>query len=337
MSLHIALIVASCTLLPAAMFQMFPLWQRSFLFTVRVAPDFAGSAEGRRIVSAFRAGTWCIAIVCAAAALAGIANSAPWAMAVAPIVNCAAMAALFFHARSRTLPFAAPAGGAVRRAVLSADADVEPWWTWAAPMAGLALLGGAVAFLAGNWDRIPDPSPIHWGLNGLPDRWAPKSVARVAALLLCGLSTHALTTLILYGLGHSGPPSARRRMNQALTAWVNVTASGIIAMVLLLPFRGALAIPSGTLWTLGPMALLTAPAIWLSIKLQQVEIEEEEPARDESWIGGILYSDAADSRMMVPNRMGPGYGFNLGHPVMRYAFPGLILVILAAAFSPAFL
>ena len=79
--------------------------------------------------------------------------------------------------------------------------------------------------------------------------------------------------------------------------------------------------------------LFVVPAVILAIRLQQAEDDEFEATRDDRWWAGMVYSDSSDSRMMVPNRMGAGYTFNLGHPVARIVAPLLILLVLGAALA----
>lgn len=175
--------------------------------------------------------------------------------------------------------------------------------------------------------------PVHWGFDGRPDRWMPKTLPRLYAIFPVALAVQALLGFILYALANSGPPSRRRAVNLTMIAGLDVAVAAMLAVVALAPVRGALGLPGGpwtTLLTLAPLV----PLIWISVRLQRAELEEPEPTRDDCWHGGLIYSDPTDSRLMVPNRLGSGYGFNLGHPVARVAFPLLIAANLAAAFAP---
>jgi uncharacterized membrane protein len=271
MNWHALFIAAIGTLLPAVFMQMFPFWQRTFFFTVRVPEGFGETGAGRRIVRDFRLAALAVSLFCGLAMYAGIVAHLPWLIVPAPLLNSVALIVLLQWARSRTLPHAAPPAGTVRRATLGGEERDQPWWAWAAPLASLAIMGTAAAFVSIHWDALPERFPVHWGIDGQPNRWN-------------------------IGTVHS--------------------------VILLLPLKGATgALPGPSwLWLTLPLVFV-APAVWLSIRLQDSEEGELEPTRDDRWWGGIVYADSSDSRMMVPNRMGAGYTPNLGHPVVRVVVP----------------
>ena len=323
-------ISALATLLPALLMLLFPFWQRTFFFTVRVPDGFPVSEDGRRIARAFRLAVLASGLACGLTMYWGAVNRVGWVAAPAPILNGVLLIALLLVARQRTLPFAAPAAGTVRRAVLAGDGDGQPWWMAASVIGGLAMLAAAAAFVSIHWPELPERFPVHWGLDGEPNRWANKSAFGIYGPLLIGLAVQAKMAFILFALAEAGSPiSRRRRLNQAVIALVNLAAASLLAVVMLFPLRDTAAGLPGPTWAwLCTPLLFAIPTIWVAWRLQHCEDEEVEPTLDRNWWGGLIYSNAADARMMVPNRIGPGYTFNLGNPVVRIVLPLLILWVL---------
>lgn len=68
-----------------------------------------------------------------------------------------------------------------------------PWWPYLlAAAGGVALLVWAVLALPG----LPDEVPVHWGVDGRPDRWEETSFGTVAFAPAFGLGMTALFALI---------------------------------------------------------------------------------------------------------------------------------------------
>ncbi|MBM3796115.1 MAG: DUF1648 domain-containing protein [Acidobacteria bacterium] len=321
--------IAVAMILPAAFVQMFPLWQRQFLFTVRVPEGFAASADGRRIVRRFRARLWAVAAVCSAALWFG----AIWA----PLVNALAILLLIQWARMETRSFAV-AGGTLRQAALTVgeeDSACFAWWTLA-PVLGLLLLALTAAYLLGNREAIPARFPTHWGVTGEPDRWSAKSVSSVFGLFGIGVAVQAMLGFISYAMAADAGAvmSPRRRMNLQTVAFVSLAVSALHVVLDLIPLRQTAQALPGPMWVwfLLP-ALFMAPALWLGVRAQRLEDSEAEPTRDDAWIGGIWYSNRDDARMMLPNRMGPGHAYNFGHPGVRVAVPAVLALLFVSIFG----
>ena len=204
-----------------------------------------------------------------------------------------------------------------------------------APVVGLAVLGTAAAYVTLHWDALPERFPMHWGLDGQPDRWTHKTVTGVYGSLLIGLAAQALLVCFLYGLNQASTTnSLRRRLNRDLLAMTSLALSVLFAVIMLTPLRGSSAGLPGPAWLwMALPALFVVPIVALAMRLQRSEAEEVEPTRDENWWIETFYADSSDSRMMVPNRIGAGYAPNLGHPAMRIWAPLLVLVVLGTVLA----
>lgn len=310
-------------LLPLFFVFCFPLWQGRFLFGVRVAEDFYASAAARGIVRRFR-------LICLIGAGAATALMASGVLLWAPLLNAIGFLAAMQWARMQVRPFAAPTGGTVRRAVLSEGGreEIAEWWVWAGPVLGFGVLAWSMALLIGSYDLLPVEYPLHWNAAGVADRWATKSPRHVLGPLFTGAATDLILGFLLYALHESSPlGSQRARLNKASLALLALAISVLFSVIGLSPLRATGSISQlgwAPLWL--PLVLM-APATVIMLRLQDSEMEEEEATRDECWLGAWWFSDAADSRMMVPSRLNGGYTFNFGNRVVRIALPVIMGVL----------
>lgn len=322
-------------LLPAILMALFPFWQGNFFFTVRVPEGFRQTAEGRRIARGFRLAILGTALVCSVAMYAAIRAAISWLMLPAPLTNSVMMMIWLQWARRRTLPFAAAPAGAVRRASLSGDdSDAQAVWPWVVVVSGFALMATAAIFVSMHWNALPERFPMHWGIDGKADRWTTKSFTGVFGILFVGVAVQSMLCFVLYALSQtSTATSLRRRFNQMVVALASMAVSLIHSLIVLLPLRDtAAALPGPAwIWWILPVAFM-APTVFLAIRLQSAEDDELEPTRDQNWWAGVVYLDSSDSRMMVPQRLGPGFTFNLGHPVVRIVLPAFLLLFFGAVF-----
>jgi uncharacterized membrane protein len=182
----------------------------------------------------------------------------------------------------------------------------------------LLLLPPAVAVLA-LADRFPERMPIHWGLNGEPNGF----VARSTLSLLGPLIFLALLLLFIdgvVGLGsRTGPP--------ATTAAVQRLLEPIRWVVALCGFPAAFA----SLW--GPTPVLVWAGVTVLVVIVQVaRAPRLAPNAASDWQGGLVYSNAADPRLIVPKRSGLGWTFNFAKPSAWILLAALLIGPLAAVF-----
>jgi hypothetical protein len=318
-------------LLPALFVLCFPFWQGRFLFGVRVAEDFAPSATARAIVWRFR---W----MCFVGAGASTALMASGVLLWAPLLNAIGLMGALQLARMQVRPFAAPAGGTLRRAVLSEGGGEETsaWWVWAGPVLGIGILACSMALLLGSYDSLPVRYPVHWNAAGVADRWAVKSLRSVLGPLFIGAATELMLGFVLYALQQSSPLGSKRgRLNQASLALLALALSVLLSLIGLSPMRGTGTLPQLAWLPIWLPLVLMAPVTVVMIWLQGSAVEEEEATRDEGWRGAWWFSDAADSRMMVPSRVNSGYTFNFGNRAVRVALPVMVGVMVLSVWIVA--
>jgi uncharacterized membrane protein len=85
---------------------------------------------------------------------------------------------------------------------------------------------GALSFAALVYDRLPDPVPTHFDLEGNPNGWMPKNVA-CWALPVFGLVLWSVVRFVVRIL----PRGDRGRLNEGLVSFVAMLAAVFVAAV----------------------------------------------------------------------------------------------------------
>ena len=296
--------------------------RREILFGVVVPVDFRSSPEGRRAVRAFRFAVGIPAVAGAVAILLLGSRFLPLFL-MAPFAMLLAGFSTFVAQNRRLKPFAVQPP-AIRVLELSAEPERLPWFTWLG-LGPLLLLPAAALYLNLNWDSIPARFPVHWGLDGNPNRWADRSFRGVYGPLFLGTGMVAwffgFTLAIWYGSRQSEP--LRKPTVGLLVAvqWVfGLTMAGV---------------------SLGPLLHLPVPAIALSglpiilaavvylIKKSNDARAPVDPTPNECWKGGMIYYNPNDAALFVARRDGVGFTSNMANPwswVMLGSLPVLIAI-----------
>jgi len=90
--------------------------------------------------------------------------------------------------------------------------------------------------------------------------------------------------------------------------------------------------------------IIVAGALWVELSVRRVQEKlTAESGRewyvdeDEHWIGGILYYNTNDSRLVINNRVGMNSSINAAHPVGKILTVLLIVILLALPFAGTFI
>lgn len=326
-------------LLATTLFMGLALWltprlsRRGIFFGYTVDPAFPTSAAGRRITRRY---ALFIGPATALALLIGAIE--PKLGALGFLLMLLAQLTGLWWAREEVRPHHV-AASPVRSAALTTRSTRLPggWLVWILP-AVLPLV--SLYLLHDRLPSLPDRIPIHWGIDGQPDRWTPKSFRSVAALPVLGLLLTAALVLMGTALararqvspaGDSAAHESRRRyfsLRTLLIVLYFVNTLFFLLTLQLLGLTGGLPIRFMLIGlTLGLFVL-----IGFSWHYAQRRPDDEPPTdgtRDECWYLGILYANPADPAIMVEQRLGFGYTLNLARPAAW--------LILACALAPAFL
>ena len=213
-----------------------------------------------------------------------------------------------------------------REAALTSAPERLPWFAWLAAGPFLILVAAA-RYLALNWRRIPARFPVHWGANGLPNRWAERTTRGVYGPLLFGAE---LCAWILV-MGLAGWFGARRSRSRPVMLGIMVAAQYLIAgMFSLISVQALLGIP---VWVIAllPLAILI-PVIIVTVNKMGQPGSLPEATPNECWKGAIFYYNPNDAVLFVEKRSGLGYTFNFANPWCWALLAGLVLVIASAPF-----
>ncbi len=336
MSISIILIPALVALAAAVSFHMMPGGHPEFFFGVPVAAEFRQSADARSLLHRFYLLNWIVAALTAVLGCVGFFKQAPWLVVAAPILQLAAGMALFLFAKSQTEPFAMEPRSSIRRASLRNE-PILAWWGWALMLLPVLIIAASAAWLTQHWDQIPARFPVHWNIDGMPDRWNEKSVKGVYGVLIIGLSTLALiygvAAMTAVGAPRGGPAMSRLvRIAMNALAFSGAFAASLMSFIALQPLAADPQRMRSPLWIVVPVI---AGSIGLIVTMARISSDAEAEAGgapDDGWKMSSIYYSPRNPAMMVQRKLGFGFTPNFGHPVVKWAFPLLMLQMFAVIF-----
>ena len=223
--------------------------------------------------------------------------------------------------------------GADRIRIVDLELSVEPsGGSWLVPLLLLPLvpLASTGAWLYAHWAQIPQRLPVHWNLQGEPNRWVERTPAAVYAPLAIGaaavLTIVALTLAVRWG----GRRSAWSPAVMTLVLIVSSMVGGVFTMLGLLPLHSFF--PAQIVGFVGAMmgALVVTIVITLR-RTRRVTAPPGEITPDTCWHGGIFYYNPGDPALLVEKRVGVGWTFNFANPLAWVLIALLVLVPLSIA------
>lgn len=221
---------------------------------------------------------------------------------------------------------------------------------WFGAALGVLLVSAVVLFA--NYAALPDPFPSHWGANGVADAWTAKSPLAVAGSLLIGFGLLIVLGLVAWAVRRSAErldprQGARTRLGERAMGPLAFAMALVFALVSLLPlFRTERAGNLVLLASLAPIALVLLWLVVASVRLSRREAGVAPGASGEDgaggaesdddahWLGGLVYANASDSRLLVPKRAGVGMTLNVGHPAGLALAIGMLVVLVVAVVLP---
>jgi len=316
-------------------FHWMPLWRRNGIwFGVTVAPGYTDGPEARSVLHRFRIAIWLLALAAVTVTALGAPADFPWAFPAAMTLELAGALTAFAHARRRTLPHAV-SPSPVRSASLTVAPEGLPGG-FAAVLVPFAILGATALYLSLNWSRIAERFPVHWGIDGSPDRWSGRTWQGVYTPLLLGAAHCGLMLLIGLGILRFSPrgrvaanAAASAQFRRAILQFLVAAVWGmalLLAAVSLAPVLGES--PLGNwppiLIALGLLAL-AIPFVWRLIRIGRTTGGGGDGTPDQCWKLGIFYFNPADAAIFVEKRFGIGYTINFGNRT-TWLFGGLTLL-----------
>lgn len=199
-----------------------------------------------------------------------------------------------------------------------------------------------------QWHLVPDPYIVHWNGAWQADGWSTKSFPKALLPALLGLGMCAMMLFLqvfLHGRAAAGGvrDEPAKRFSQLLRARagneVLLASEWLMAVIFALVTVGiplAQTPRSAKLfvaWILGLSVgggLLLA--IWSVVRINRrmaivrdLGMEWDSTA-DEHWKWGVIYSNPDDQRLLVENRMGMGFTFNMARPAAKVTLALLLLL-----------
>jgi len=292
---------------------------RDLLFGVPVPQGFRASEPGRHALRIYR--TW-IAIP-TVIGLAGIAWwHNPLINIVAIFLPAAASVAGFVLQNRHLKPYAVELPQ-VHRTALVAEEPL-PWFVWLG-LLPLLLLAGVATFLHQHWNQIPLRYPVHFDLNGNPNRWADRTIRGVYGPLIFG----GELTLLLFAFAIAGWYGSRRSepLRKPMVAVMLVVELTVAIMFGEIPLQvtGFIHVPL-LVMVFGPL-LLAIGAIGYAIRQSNQPRGPIDPTPEECWKGGIIYYNPNDAALFVQRRDGVGYTINMANRWSWMIYVGLVLVL----------
>ncbi len=292
---------------------------RDLLFGVPVPPGFRSTETGRRALNLF----WLWIVIPSLAGLALMILLPASALTVVALLVTPVAGMVGFVALNRKLKPFAIQPSLVRQTTLG-PAESLPWFAWLG-LGPLFMLAGVAAYLHAHWDQIPLRFPVHFDINGTPNRWAERSVSGVYGFLIFG----GEFALLLFGMMLAGWYGSRRSNSMRRPALVVMLAvESIIALLFaLVPLQtaGGFRLPIPLMIVLPLVLLIPALAYWAHESNKPRD--PVDPTPNECWKGGILYYNPNDAALFVQRRDGMGFTINFGNRRCWLLYAGLILVL----------
>lgn len=239
-------------------------------------------------------------------------------------------------------------------AIRTAD-EMLPWHIYFVP---ILMTIGMIVYTATQYAHLPDLIPTHWGIDGSPDTFSPKTPFSAIALLLILLVMQGMMLAINELTKKSGikinamnkkKSRAQQLSFRKYTSWFLFAT--VLLMTILLSFLQLttihadfgnpillLGVPLGFLIIILILTALYAFKVGQSGSRLDVDIIDEETEGitnyddDQYWKAGIFYVNKNDPSFFVEKRFGVGWTLNYGNPLgYLIIFVPIIIIFLISS------
>ncbi len=170
------------------------------------------------------------------------------------------------------------------------------------------------------WNRLPDPLPSHFGLDGRPNGWTPKGVA---PWIMFGFP--AVIWVLLVALGTWTVPKDLERA--ALQRRIMAPMRGLTVLALIVLLSLVVTIPIHGQTVFWPTFGIFFGLLFLGLGLMVGMGYRHAPADvKQLWKWGVFYLNPEDPRLWVPKRFGIGWTLNFARRI-AWAVMGLLLMV----------
>lgn len=262
----------------------------------------------------------------------------------------------YYHAKMLQLKKAQKWGESVKQVKmtdLSARTQdaMLPWYVYVLPMfVTVWLIGYSIL----QYDSLPSMIPTHWGINGEPDAFTPKTFISAISMPLVLLVMQIMFLGIQLSTKHSGiklsASNANASRNRQLhlrkySSWFMFVMSVLLTMLFsffqLTTIHPDIA--SNTVMFGMPVIFLIIVllgTIVFSITVGRSDKQIASPINenisdfdeDQYWKGGLFYFNKNDPSIFVEKRFGVGWTLNFANPIGYLVIFAPIIVILLLSF-----
>jgi uncharacterized membrane protein len=277
-------------------------------FSATVDRSFPESPQGQNLTHSYRIEVVIWTIL--ALVLAFLASVKSPSLSAAPIILLVLLTAISYYRRFRTihLRYGSKVRD-VRDVQLLPDTGDASSGAWIMVIPFLCLLFVAI-YLRLRWNDIPESFPVHYGADGLPNRWAQRTPSSVFGPVFLGFYVNVFMLAMAWLNQHWARRSSMQQLSVRCLQWITWPLSGLFALIALSP---VLPIP---IWVmvvanLGGIIAIVAWMIWKRASL--TDEEESAPQPDNLWKAGSFYYAPDDPALFVAKRTGLGMTMNFGN------------------------
>ena len=325
---------------------------RTVRFGVRVPDDRVDDPVVRRETTRFRTTLLISGVIIALIGVGLILTAGIALMPVAIFVEIIVWYLLYFRANKAITAakrdqewFAGVRQGVTADTTLRSD---PPKFPWAWLLLPVLVVAASVVLGIIRYPALPDPLPVHFDLNGNPNRYAAKSIgsAFTVVFVQIGLTLvfGAIGVLVSRGPADVDParPASSVRAHREFIARLGKAFIGFATLVDLGLLGADWAIWGGTAQTgvilpltLGPILVGIALLVMIVVQRNRDGDGKDEGTGlshrddDKNWIGGAIYRNANDPSWFVQRRFGFGWTVNIGNRVALITCAGFVLVVIA--------
>ncbi len=214
---------------------------------------------------------------------------------------------------------------------------------------GICILISLITFIyvALNYNNLPDTIPTHWGIEGKPDAFAPKTWNNVFMINILDISMvlmFSYLTIETIGsrsyINTEDKEEIRKKASKYLNKmgyafWILTLSIQLIMIPIQLSLVSGINIPT-TLFFINIFLPMVASIylVYITIMLSTLKSKNKNSyiieSDDEKWIYGFIYYNKQDPSFMVEKRLGAGWTINMANKKSQWLCVFLVLLIIVS-------
>lgn len=203
------------------------------------------------------------------------------------------------------------------------------------------------AYVVFNYNSLPETIPTHWGIEGNPDKFAPKTFKNVFMLNILDIAMVLMFSyLTIETIGSRSYIDTENKEEIRKKALKYLSKMGYAFWILtlsiqltIIPMQWSL-VSGGNIPTLIFFISIFLPMIsiiyliYIMIMISTLKSKNKNSyiieSDDEKWIYGFIYYNKEDPSFMVEKRIGAGWTFNMANKKSQWLCVLLVLLIIVS-------